>query len=99
MILIDHGIEYWIEYTDGSWVQVISSIQADSRLVQSKYYLSRKFEWFKVPPIYSRTLLHHTDSSDIELTTEESARINDLCMFKNVKNSGWYDVIQMHSSL
>lgn len=102
MITVDHGVEYWVSFDDGTWIQIVNSKEADERLLASRYYHSNKATWFSVAPVYSRTEISLAESSDLELTFEERVKIDvmtaDIRRVKTGMTAGWYDVVQVHST-
>jgi hypothetical protein len=99
-IYIDRGLEYWVECTDGEPVRIVSTKEADDRLVTSEYYLSRESRWFSGQHRSSSSTFLG-DLADMTLTTQETERLQHVLQTHKgrVARHGWYDVVYLQSTL
>lgn len=90
-LYFEWGIEYSIKLTNGTIIVIVPIRQADCRLLDSKYYQTRK-EYYDE----NRGKLSWHEKAidcDCKLTPEEQNKLNEILILhdKNILEHGWYD--------
>jgi hypothetical protein len=88
---------YHVIFNDGRRIVVAPQKMTDDRLVQSKFFQTRKNTWLSCDVMYgqgSYTNKIKDDDFDVQLTLAESAMLKEIIETNsdNIQDHGWYDV-------
>jgi hypothetical protein len=94
------GVEYRIVKEDGNIIIIVEEKDADSRLLNCEYYLSRKASWFFEVYRKGSFCVGPIHPPPVDLYEHEKERLKkELSVVNGKIIHGWYDVATTTSTL
>jgi hypothetical protein len=93
-IYFDHGVVYNVVLESGKTITVVSTKQADERLLRSDFYQKQKEKWFDCYTSYPPRKLPQIDAAEFALSKDETSKLQSVLSVHEgyVREHGWFEV-------